>query len=46
MRSLLHSLHFAHDVAVLAGVRRPMMIGFESDEIRRMVTIDNLTAVE
>ncbi|MEH2007705.1 hypothetical protein [Nostoc sp.] len=46
MRSPLHALHSPDDVVVLAGVRRPMMIGFESDEIRRMVTMDNLTAVE
>lgn len=29
-----------YDVAVLPGVRRPMAIGFKSDEIRRVLTID------
>jgi len=28
-----------YDVVALAGVRRPMAIGFKSDEIRRMVTV-------
>jgi uncharacterized protein (TIGR03032 family) len=28
-----------YDVVALAGVRRPMAIGFKSDEIRRMVTM-------
>lgn len=28
-----------YDVAVLPGVRRPMAIGFKTDEIRRMITI-------
>jgi uncharacterized protein (TIGR03032 family) len=28
-----------YDVAVLPGVRRPMAIGFVSDEIRRMITV-------
>ncbi len=28
-----------YDVAVLPGVRRPMVIGFKTDEIRRVVTI-------
>lgn len=29
-----------YDVQVLAGVRRPTAIGFKTDEIRRLVTID------
>jgi hypothetical protein len=28
-----------YDVAVLPGVRRPMALGFKSDEIRRTITI-------
>ena len=28
-----------YDVAVLPGVRRPMALGFKTDEIRRVVTI-------
>ncbi|MBO1346329.1 MAG: hypothetical protein EBE86_002500 [Hormoscilla sp. GUM202] len=28
-----------YDVAVLPGVRRPMAIGFKTDEIRRILTI-------
>lgn len=28
-----------YDVAVLPGVRRPMALGFQSDEIRRMISI-------
>lgn len=28
-----------YDVAVLPGVRRPMALGFKSDEIRRMITV-------
>ena len=28
-----------YDVVVLPGVRRPMAIGFKTDEVRRMVTI-------
>jgi uncharacterized protein (TIGR03032 family) len=30
-----------YDVSVLPGVRRPMAIGFVSDEIRRILTIDD-----
>ena len=30
-----------YDVAAIAGVRRPMAIGFKTDEIRRMITIAN-----
>lgn len=29
-----------YDVAVLPGVRRPMALGFHSDEIQRLITID------
>lgn len=29
-----------YDVAVLAGVRRPMALGLRSDEIRRVITVD------
>ncbi|HSP96779.1 MAG TPA: TIGR03032 family protein, partial [Candidatus Dormibacteraeota bacterium] len=29
-----------YDVAVLPGVRRPMALGFQSDEIQRIITID------
>jgi uncharacterized protein (TIGR03032 family) len=29
-----------YDVAVLPGVRRPMALGFQSDEIQRFITID------
>jgi predicted O-linked N-acetylglucosamine transferase (SPINDLY family) len=29
-----------YDVAVLPGVRRPMALGFQSDEIQRLLTID------
>ncbi|MDZ8236172.1 MAG: hypothetical protein RMZ69_03185 [Nostoc sp. ChiQUE01a] len=28
-----------YDVVALPGVRRPMAIGFRSDEIRRVVTV-------
>jgi hypothetical protein len=28
-----------YDVVALPGVRRPMAIGFKSDQIRRMVTV-------
>ncbi|MGD1866948.1 MAG: DUF4915 domain-containing protein, partial [Phormidesmis sp.] len=28
-----------YDVAILPGVRRPMAIGFRSDEIRRVISI-------
>ncbi|MDJ0508515.1 MAG: TIGR03032 family protein [Crocosphaera sp.] len=30
-----------YDVAVLPNIRRPMAIGFKTDEIRRMVTVDS-----
>ncbi len=42
---IVHSLRIEgvveelYDVAVLPGVRRPMAIGFKTDEIRRVVTI-------
>ncbi|ACC80157.1 TIGR03032 family protein [Nostoc punctiforme] len=42
---IVHSLRIEgavlelYDVATLPGVRRPMAIGFKSDEIRRMVTM-------
>ena len=29
-----------YDVAVLPGVRRPMALGFQTDEIQRLLTID------
>lgn len=29
-----------YDVAVLPGVRRPMALGFQSDEIQRLITVD------
>ena len=29
-----------YDVAVLPGVRRPMALGLKTDEIRRMITVD------
>ncbi|WGV24803.1 TIGR03032 family protein [Halotia branconii] len=44
-RDIVHSLRMEgavlelYDVVALAGVRRPMAIGFKSDEIRRMVTM-------
>ena len=28
-----------YDIAVLPGVRRPMALGFKSDEIRRTITV-------
>lgn len=31
-----------YDVAVLPGVRRPMALGFQTDEIQRFLTIDTL----
>lgn len=31
-----------YDVAVLPGIRRPMALGFKSDEIRRLVTVGSL----
>jgi len=30
-----------YDVAVLPGVTRPSLIGFKSDEVRRVVSIDD-----
>jgi len=30
-----------YDVAVLPGVQRPMALGFLSDEIRRMLSVDD-----
>ena len=42
---IVHSLRIEgvvqelYDVAVLAGVRRPMALGFKTDEIKRVVTI-------
>ena len=30
-----------YDVTVLPGVKRPMAIGFVSDEIRRILTVDD-----
>jgi uncharacterized protein (TIGR03032 family) len=44
---IVHSLNIEgvvnelYDIAVLPNVRRPMAIGFRSDEIRRVITIDN-----
>lgn len=32
--------HELYDVAVLPGVRRPMLLGFKTDEIRRVLTIE------
>src|SRR5262249_18110577 len=32
-----------YDVAVLPGVRRPMALGFQSDEIQRLITIDTVS---
>jgi hypothetical protein len=29
-----------YDVAVLPGVRRPMAVGFKTDEIRRVLTVE------
>ena len=29
-----------YDVAVLPGIKRPMAIGFKSDEIRRVISIE------
>ncbi len=34
-----------YDVATLPGVRRPMAVGFKSDEIRRVVTIGPVAAL-
>jgi uncharacterized protein (TIGR03032 family) len=31
-----------YDVAILPNIRRPMAIGFKSDEIKRLITIDRL----
>jgi hypothetical protein len=42
---IVHSLRIEgvveelYDVQVLPGVRRPMAIGFKTDEIRRLVTM-------
>lgn len=42
---IVHSLRMEgvvlelYDVVALLGVRRPMAIGFRSDEIRRVVTV-------
>jgi uncharacterized protein (TIGR03032 family) len=30
-----------YDVAVLPGIRRPMAVGFKTDEIRRMLSVDH-----
>jgi hypothetical protein len=30
-----------YDVQVLPGVRRPMAIGFQTDEIARLITLDS-----
>ncbi len=44
---IVHSLNIEgvvnelHDIAVLPQIRRPMAIGFRSDEIRRVITIGN-----
>jgi uncharacterized protein (TIGR03032 family) len=38
MRGLVEELY---DVAVLPGVRRPMAVGFKTDEIRRVLTLEN-----
>jgi uncharacterized protein (TIGR03032 family) len=38
MRGLVEELY---DVAVLPGVRRPMAVGFKTDEIRRVLTVEN-----
>lgn len=35
-----------YDVAVLPGVRQPMALGFKSDEIRRHITIGNLSELD
>ena len=32
-------LHEFYDVAVLRGCERPMAIGFQTDEIRRVITV-------
>jgi uncharacterized protein (TIGR03032 family) len=43
---IVHSLHIEgviselYDVVTLPGVRRPMAIGFRTDEIRRVVTVE------
>jgi hypothetical protein len=29
------------DVVALPGVRRPMALGFKTDEIRRLISVDN-----
>jgi hypothetical protein len=31
-----------YDVAILPNVRRPMALGFKSDEIKRLITIGQL----
>ncbi|MBE9106107.1 hypothetical protein IQ229_14495 [Nostoc cf. edaphicum LEGE 07299] len=42
---IVHSLRIEgvvlelYDVVALLGIRRPMAIGFRSDEIRRVVTV-------
>jgi hypothetical protein len=33
-----------YDVVALAGVRRPMALGFKSDEIRRVRTAQDVSA--
>jgi uncharacterized protein (TIGR03032 family) len=44
---IVHSLNIEgvvnelYDIAVIPQIRRPMAIGFRSDEIRRVITIDN-----
>jgi hypothetical protein len=30
-----------YDVVVLPGVRRPMALGFKSDEIQRLIAVDD-----
>ena len=35
-----------YDVAVLPGVRRPMALGFKTDEIRRVLTIEDAASAE
>jgi uncharacterized protein (TIGR03032 family) len=48
---LVHSLRIEgvvselYDVAVLPGVQRPMAIGFQNEEIRRVVTIGETGAL-
>lgn len=38
----LHLQEELYDVAVIPSVRRPMDLGFQTDEIRRLITVGTL----